>query len=563
METIRVVLCGADAFRVEALLRGTAEVTHYAWNKRYNFSCASALGIDSVDKQVLMVSNVVVLCKGCRPCKDISCYENLPVISLADAPTVCVEQVVDSEFYYGSASPEALKEIALSAAIAPTHILYDRLLQCLTEKGRMAYERAFWLLDKDGDNCLNASEIVSWRQRVEREDFSTGDVDLFLGHPNKRYTKEQFIEHHLQLFAEEKFLDAWSTVSSLGTNSNGLPFSWYDVHSLRVSPNQNTYLSSHAIQFFKNIYRLKNFGESADIWSVTPGCAWENIEGFQCNKLSLDTFIEQWKYMAIERRDSVIIYARYWGYKGETSFLFSKKSCRLCRSPRDPVANTVNVLVVGADGCGKKSLVAAISTQRGGECPKAKCDVFVQTTTFFVQQSAQEEPQTIVYTVPNEKRAPLLLSDPNTAKTYDVVLLCYDSTQIRDSGMYVMDLYAKVANLEFNKGLPFVVVTTKVGCAIPSPVQAGDAVEQLESFCKSNLLLWPPVVADAQRVESSELNSLNEYIYTLAKDPELSVGLPPLSLVRLLRRATVVSIGVVVMVGIVGSVASMLRKLRR
>lgn len=571
MNTLHVILCGTDAYRVEAALQGTVEVTHAAWNKKYSFSCTSTLCVDQVDKRLLLIANLIVLCKGCRMPSSRDAFDNKPVLSTEDAPANCVDSVADADFYYGAASLEKLSDKAVRLCVAPSHIVYDSLLDCLTVTGDAALRRAFWLFDKDCDGLLKREEIIAWRKMVDPS-FLPEDVEKFLSSwgsekvvRNAECSLEDFALLHLEWLRRGQHMDAWATLYVVGTYPNGLPYTWYDLHSLRISSDENTYLSTHAIQFFKNIYKLKDFEHTVDVWDVTPGCAWEDIEGFVKVNISLDKFIEQWKYLALESRERVIMYARYWGYKGESMYLFQRRACRRCRVSGEPLPNTIQVLLVGSKKCGKRTLIAALSSSEDVASLKLEedGDHFVSTTTFFVGKGT-EEPQTIIYTAVGPEKARLILTDMAASQTVDVVLLCYDAANIATSSRYLMDIYSEVVRGDdaLTAQLPFVVVLTKMDISTSSDPLDAESGSRLEKFCIGHQLLWPPVLTSAYRPEESEATALNEYIYTVAKDPDIAVGNRPLTFLRLCRRATFVGIVSVLAYGTTRSLIAWLRNRR-
>ncbi|EPY18627.1 Ras like protein family, member T1 [Strigomonas culicis] len=501
MNTLHVILCGTDAHRVESALQKAVEVTHTAWNKKYNFSCTSALCIDQVDKRLLLIANLIIICKGCRMPANRDAFDNKPVLSTEDAPVNGVDTIADADFYHGTVSLQELSDRATSLCVAPSHILYDSLLDCLTVAGDAALRRSFWLFDKDCDGRLKSEEMVAWRKLVDPS-FRPEDMEEFLElwgsekvQRSRECTQEEFALLHLEWLRSGQFMDAWATLYVVGTYPNGLPYTWYDLHSLRLSSDENTYLSAHAIQFFKNIYKLKDFANTADIWDVTPGCAWEEIAGFAKVDITLDTFIEQWKYLALECRERVIMYARYWGYKGESMYLFQRRACRRCRAVGESLPNTIHVLLVGTQECGKRSLIVSL-TSADDTAPALfpdACDHFVSTTTFFVGKGT-EEPQTIIYTAVCPERARLILTDAASSQTVDVVLLCYDATNITASSRFLMDMYSEVVRCEgaLTERLPFVVVLTKADAVTSDDPLDADSGSRLEKFCIAHQLLWRP-----------------------------------------------------------------------
>lgn len=573
--SLHVLLIGTDAFHVEGALQGTAVHTHRAWNTSYQFSCTSSLSVDKVDKRLLLVCHIIVLCKGCRSPANKSSYSDRAVLALPDATAGCVEELRDSAFFYGTCALEELKAKVLTIGLAPPHVIFDAVHGCFTPVGKAAFERAFWLFDRDADGLLRLPEIVGWRKQVESAAYSAEeDVGLFLSEwggavaAEKLADQAQFLALHIEWLQKGCTLEAWATLHATGIHPDGLPYSWYDLHCIRVDRGTNTYLSSHAIQFFTNVYKLKRFADTADMWCVTPGCPWDSVEGFLKVHMPMVKFVEYWKYMALVRRDEVIRYARYWGYKGEISYLFARRAARAYRLPGEPVPNTIHVLVAGSENCGRRSLMNALTTSglEGFQNSDHSTGTYVRTTTFFATKGPEqvEEAQTLVYSTTSAEACAQLLSDSGLSKTIDVVLLCYDGTDIDGSGAYAMSLFEQASTSDACERLPFVVVMTKADAA--PPVAGGKetkAGQRLRNFCLAHQLLWPPVITSSEQPDQSEAASLNEYMYAVASDPALAVGQPPLTYVRILRRATFVAIIAVAAAGIGQTLVNVLRRRRR
>lgn len=573
--SIHVILIGTDAFRVEGALQGTVVHAHKAWNKSYQFSCTSALSVDKVDKRLLLVCHVIILCKGCRSPASKSSYSNRAVLALPDATPSCTEELADSAFFYGVCGLDELKTRALTIGLAPPHVIYDALLSRLTPVGEAALRRAFWLLDRDADGVLRLPELVGWRKQVESAAYNAEEeMVTFLSDwggavaTEKQADVEAFLELHLRWLAHGSTMEAWATLHASGVHPDGLPYSWYDLHSIRVDRESNTYLSAHAIQFFTNVYKLKRFSEAADIWAVTPGCPWTDVDGFLQERIPMVKYVEYWKYLALVRREEVIRYARFLGYKGEISYLFTRRSARAYRAPDETIPNTIHILVVGAAHSGRRSLMYALTSS--GNDVYQKRDISsttcVRTTTFFATKgrAEAEEAQTLVYTAVAPEASARILADPDESKLYDVVLLCYDGSNISHSANYVMRLFDEVCASEGCERMPFVVVMTKADAA--QAEAEGDAAAvagaQLQDYCLAHQLLWPPVITSSEQPDQSEASSLNEYMYAVACDPTLAVGQPPLTYVRIVRRATFVAILAVAAAGAAQTLISFLRRRR-
>ncbi|KAG5510979.1 hypothetical protein JKF63_06481 [Porcisia hertigi] len=572
---LRIILLGTEAFRVEGALHGTAVHTHRAWHTNYQLLCTSALSIDEVDTRSLAVCHVIVLCKGCRAPEHISRYSNRVVLALPDATASCVNELRSSSSFYGTCTLEELRVKVVTHGLAPRHVVYDPASDCFTPVGRAAFERAFWLFDRDSDGLLQLPELMGWRKLVDPTVYSSEeDTILFLSQWNaaiaeaKLANKAEFLDLHLQWLRGNDNLEAWATLHVTGIHTDGLPYSWHDLHAIQADERTNTYLSSHAIQFFTNVFKLKRFATVADMWCITPGCPWDFAQGLLREHIPIAKFVEYWKYMALVRRDEVIRYARYWGYKGEISYLFTRRNSRAHRDPRETVPNTIHVLVVGSANCGRRSLMRFLTSSSSDRLHEShhSASLYVRTTTFFAAKGREdmEEAQTLVYSTTSANRCAQLLLDSEQSKTVDVVLLCYDGTQIAGSGEYMMSFFERVCSTDACKRLPFVVVMTKSDAAhlVAVGSEAG-AENRLRDFCLSHQLLWPPVITSSEQPDQSEAASLNEYMYAVASDPTLAVGQPPLTYVRILRRATFVAILTVAAAGVGQALVNVLRRRRR
>ncbi|GET86125.1 hypothetical protein, conserved [Leishmania tarentolae] len=573
--SFHVLVIGTDAFHVEGALQGTAVHTHRAWNTSYQFSCISALSVDKVDKRLLQVCHIIVLCKGCRSPANKLSYNNRAVLALPDATASCVEELKGSGFFYGTCALEELKSKVLTIGLAPPHVIFDTALDGFTPVGKAAFQRAFWLFDRDADGLLRLPELVGWRKQVEPASYSAeDDVSLFLSKwggavaAEKQADQAQFLALHLEWLQKGYTLEAWATLHATGVHPDGVPYSWYDLNSMHVDEGINTYLSSHAIQFFTNVYKLKRFSDTADMWGVTPGCPWDSVAGFLTAHMPMSKFVEYWKYMALMRRDEVIRYTRYWGYKGDIRYLFTPRAARAFRQPGETVPNTIHVLVAGSKNCGRRSLMHALTTSGPGvfQKPEHTTDTYVRTTTFFTTKGSEqvEEAQTLVYSTTSPEACTRFLSDPELSKTVDVVLLCYDGTDIDNSGAYAMSLFEQVSAREACERLPFIVVMTKAD-AVQRVTGAKETqtLQRLKDFCLAHQLLWPPVITSSEHPDQSEAASLNEYMYAVSSDPTLAIGQPPLTYVRILRRATLIAMIAIAAAGVGQTIISVLRRRRR
>ncbi|KAK7196615.1 hypothetical protein NESM_000600200 [Novymonas esmeraldas] len=570
--SLHVVLIGTDTFRVEGALQGPAVHAHRAWNTSYNISCTSALSVDKVDKRLLLVCHVVVLCKGCRAAASPSSYANRPVLALPDATVSCVDELHESAFFYGACALGELKAKVLSIGLAPSHVIYDALLDDLTPVGTAALRRAFWLLDRDADGLLRVHELAGWRRQVgSAADSAEEDAHRALSDwdgaaaGETPVNEERFVARHLAWVRSGNTLDAWATLHASGIHPDGQPYSWYDLHAVRVDADTNTYLSPYAIQFFTNLYKLKRFADAADVWGTTPGCPWAAVDGFLREHIPLARFIEYWKYMALTQREAVTRYARCWGYKGEISYLFTRRAARAYRTPGEPVPNTIHVLVAGSASSGRRSLMHALTTGGPDGYHKIEhtAEVYVRTTTFFAAKGREqaEEAQTLVYSTTSADACPQLLSDPELSKTIDVVLLCYDGSDVANSAAYATSLFERVSAMDTCGRLPFILVMTKADAAQrDARGKDAEAAARLQRFCLAHQLLWPPVVTSSELHDQSEAASLNDYMFAVASDPALAVGQPPITYVRLLRRATFLAIVAVAAAGVGQTIVNVLRR---
>lgn len=607
METIHVVVCGLDTAEVQAVLEGPLTQSHYAWKKSYSFAITVGTAVDFVHEDVFSkVCSVIVLCEGCTPPPSLDYYYNISTVAVSECPKDCVDQLGDAEFFYGVVDLNELRMRVLSLALAPTHVIYDQLLQYFTPVGELAAQRAFWLLDKDCDGLLKVEDIVMWRRLVEKRDFELVHVDhFFFDHllpaleesshagsarlaseepgktpPNLQegLTSSQFLSYLLALLKRGDLLEVWATLHAVGTHPNGLPYSWSDVHSVQTPYRLgNTYLSPYGITFLKNVFKralLRNNSRNgsfsggapstSSVWSFTPGCPWTAIVGLPTDKISLDGFIEAWKYMALEQPDTVIIYARFWGYKGSPMQLFVRRNARASRLVSEVVPNCIQVLVVGGKGMGRRSLVTALvreTANSGGydemcqsSAPLSNKDdenlLFVRTATrvlpHFSGQSSSE-PLTYVFTVLFPTMATSILRNELLNRTIDVVLLCFDHTQPKKSIALITSIVQQVKALGTCKRMPFVIVGTKADLLIEKGYALPDTEElrNFSIFCQTERLLWPPMIFNSS-VSPNEngvrVDVMMEFLYHAVRDPDIAVACPKVTAVRTIRRATLLTL---------------------
>ncbi|EKF28078.1 hypothetical protein MOQ_008185 [Trypanosoma cruzi marinkellei] len=550
LATIRVLVCGADFHRVESALGSSVENTNFAWNRRYEISCTSSTGVSEADSRLLSMCHLVVLTRGATPPMEVESYCGKPTVSLEGAPEGVVSVLKNCDFYYGVHALEKLRSLVVDIGLSPPHVIWDGVLRTFTRNGELSIRRAFWLLDKDGDGVLNEEELLAWQRSVTSACFSKSDLAELCTH----FSLNNFppsINGETFMKMQESFLmngDAkkvWATLHLTGVCPDGLPYSWRDIHAVRVSKESNTYLSHTAIQFFRNLYKLRRFSDLNNMWDVTPGCPWKHVHGFLTTEIPLDRFIEYWKYMALTNRSVVVQYARYWGYKGDTMFLFLLRHARPYREVGEAVPNTIQVLVVGSAGCGRRSLMftlTALDEEVYKEDTSASQEMYVRTTTFPVRHGEGESLQTVVYvTVPIEN-VTKVLEDDTLNKQLDVVLLCYDGTHIEETTLPIMRAYLEAKALPLRcRNLPFVVVMTKAEASASTEAPTNES-QVMERFCREHQLLWPPVVTSVETPEESDVAALNEYMYAVAKEPEIAVGNAPLTPLRILRRVAIVTL---------------------
>lgn len=570
---IRVLVLGTPPNSDKALFTGTAVFTHKAWNKTYTFSHTEAAGVHTAARDAVLLCDIIVLCKGSRLPQNASNYINRPVLALPDAPPDCLAQLSKQPFYYGTCPVKDLRERVLTLALAPPHILYDAKLQRLTEVGESALRRAFWLYDRDADGVLRFEELLQWRRQVESAAYEEEELISFLKDwgdevaATRQAKLVQFIDLHERWISDGAVVQAWATLHSVGVHPDGKPYSREELSSLKTRVELNTYLSPHAIQFFTNVYKLRRFGEKASIWDLTPGCPWTGVDGFLQESIPIDKFIEYWKFMALTQRDDLVRCARCWGYKGDVSYLFTRRYARSYRSDAESVPNTIHVLVLGSMHSGRRSLIYALTcsdleSYRG---PDKFARLYCRTTTFFAAKGrgAAEEAQTVIYSAIPPEDVGAVLADPQSSKLYDVVLLCYDGGHIQTSTEFVIEAHTTARHQKAFSRTPFIVVMTKadVNAAEDPTVQA--ATNRLQQYCKANQLLWPPVMTSSEQPDQSEVASINEYMYGVSADPSLAIGNPPLTLVRILRRTTFVAILAIATAGIAQTLVNLVRRRRQ
>ncbi|ORC86642.1 Ras like protein family, member T1 [Trypanosoma theileri] len=548
LATIHVLICGTDFHRVEGVLGGCVENTNYAWNRRYDISCTSAPRVDDVDSRLLSMCHLVVLTRGAVCPQSAKSFRNKPTVSIEGTPESVLSMVKECDFYYGMHTIASLRSAVVDIGLSPPHVIWEKTLKTFTQTGDLALRRAFWLLDKDDDGMLNEEELIAWQRSITSASFSKNDlIELFNnGTSHSGYISidyELFLNMQKTYLLEGDVRRVWATLHVTGVHPDGLPYSWRDIHAIRVSKESNTYLSHIAIQFFRNLYKLRRFHELDDIWSVTPGCPWKHINGFLTKRIPLDKFIEYWKYMGLVKRDVVVQYARYWGYKGDTSPLFLLRHARPFREMGEVVPNTIQVLVVGSPGCGRRSLMFTLTAkdEEFYEDEGPASNIYVRTTTFFVRNGNEEVPQTVVYVAVPLEEVSRIMENETLSKQVDVVLLCYDGTQVEETSLPIMRVYLEAkSSLLHSSNLPFVVVMTKAEATVETEKNA-EANKILEDFCRQQQLLWPPVVTSVEDPEESEIVALNEYMHAIAKEPEIAIANPPLTPTRILRRVVIVT----------------------
>ncbi|KAG8348037.1 hypothetical protein ERJ75_000757000 [Trypanosoma vivax] len=550
LTAIRVLVCGADSGIVEQALSGTVENTHYAWNRRYEVVCTPVPGVGSVDGRLLSTCHLVVLTRGATPPPSIESYANVPVVSIEGAPDVVVNPLRNCNCYYGTYAAEDLKSAAVQIGLSPIHVIWDDESHTLTRTGDLVLRRAFWLIDKDGDGVLNEEELLAWQRSVSSPSFSRAELeDLFrsvsLHTATVPLSLDTFLTVHRCYLLDGDSRSVWATLHITGLHPNGLPYSWQDINAIRVSRESNTYLSHNAIQFFRNLFKLRRFQDMDDVWGVTPGCPWQHVSGFAKKRIPLDRFIEYWKYMALVKRETVVQYARYWGYKADASLLFQLRRARPFRDPGETVPNMIQVLVLGSKGCGRRSLMFTLTASDDElyDDQAQTDDKYVRTTTFFVRKGMDEIPQTVVYvTVPIDRALEVLGNDAQE-KQIDVVLLCYDGGRMAESVPPIIETFLRARGSPWRcKNLPFIVVMNKAEFSQETESECEEAKQMMQQFCKDNRLLWPPVATSVETPEETEIATLNEYMYAVAKEPEIAVASAPITPGRILKRIAIVTV---------------------
>ncbi|CCD17581.1 unnamed protein product [Trypanosoma congolense IL3000] len=550
LASIRILVCGTDFPAVEAVLGGMVEKKHYAWNRRYEVTCTSVTDVEHADSRLLSMCNLVVLTKGAQSPSSRASYDNKPTISLQGAPVDAVELLKGCNFYYGECSLGDLRDVVVNIGLSPMHIIWNADTKSTTPTGELVLRRAFWLLDKDGDGVLSEEEILAWQRSATSISFSKSDItelmnDAALSMVTVPMGFEDFMAIHKRYLMDGNAEKVWATLHITGLHPNGLPYSWRDINAVRVSKECNTYLSHNAIQFFRNLYKLRRFHDTDGMWSVTPGCPWLHISGFIKSHVPLDKFIEYWKYMAVVKREVVIQYALYWGYKGDAALLFQLRRARPYREPGESVPNIITVLVLGSAGCGRRSLIFTLTATDDElyDDQTVPQETYVRTTTFFVRKGADEVPQTVAYvTVPIDS-ASSVLENAAHEKQVDAVLLCYDGSCIAKTTPPIMEAYLKAVSMPQRcHNLPFIVVATKAEVAVKSEGEHKQALQEMKSFCHQHRLLWPPVSTSVETPEETEIATVNEYVYAVAREPEIAIARPPITPLRLVRRVVIVSL---------------------
>ncbi|CCW72318.1 unnamed protein product [Phytomonas sp. Hart1] len=114
-----------------------------------------------------------------------------------------------------------------------------------------------------------------------------------------------------------------------------------------------------------------------------------------------------------------------------------------------------------------------------------------------------------------------------------------------------MRFYKRAKEAQCSTNLPFIIVQTKEDCAIGHDAETiNQNKARLKDFCLQHRLLWPPVRTSCMQSEVNDLPELNEYVYTVAADPNIAVGNAPLTWIRIFRRVNVVAIVSIAAIGL-------------
>lgn len=605
-----MVLCGLETAEVQSALEGLITQSHYAWKMNYSFAITVGTAVDFVHEDVFhKVCRVIILCPGCTPPPSLDYYYNIPTVAVPDCPPECLWGLEGEEFFYGTVSLSALRAKVLSLALTPMHIIYDSLLLYFTPVGELAAQRAFWILDKDCDGFLKQDDIVMWRRLIEKRDFESSHVKSFLTNnfipiismsSHKNYvenstsqpivecnqenestthtvdyylenglSKTDFVSYLLHLLQKEEIVEVWATLHAVGTQPDGLPYSWSDVQSAR-NPHRftNFYLSPYGITFFNNVYKRAMPRSSSNVWCLTPGCPWVTIKGIPKENISCTKFIEAWKYMALEQPDTVIIYARFWGYKGSSMQLFESLPSRMRRGPSTKIPNCVQVLVVGMAGTGRHTLVSALVGEKPAQLPSLSStqasietaytaktstpatELYVRTTTWGAPHlvgRSSAQPLTYVYTILPPSWTGSILRDELVNRTIDAVILCFDHTQPLKSIRFIANTIREARSKEGGcRRMPFLIIGTKKDLLrYPPQLPATQELLEFASFCQTERLMWPPMMINAllsPSVNAKSVSLISECLYHAIRDPHIAQGYPKLTPRRFLSRICFVGI---------------------
>ena len=352
---------------------------------------------------------------------------------------------------------------AIDMVREPRHTLWDHRTGSITPSGQAALRRTFWLLQAGGSHAATTtghhgsssravaplsdaatrrwhdamygttveSDIASlktfleMRQRQQHASSSAppGEVVTLLSADGRLVTFAGFMTINHHMLGHGQHGAVWNALRSFGIRSPlALPYSKDDMD--RVPPsNPNgcdddsggdsvTVLSHNGVQFFRKLYVPKRApnGNLADVWSFTPACPWEGIDGLpqplflddeddddddaaaggrgerhrakggrasvsegggasttsassvgRLVPMSAPDFVACWRYVATLSPATVAEFAFWWGYSGDPALLFVHKSRRGHRQSDADLPNVLNVLVVGSPRCGKSALVQRLT----------------------------------------------------------------------------------------------------------------------------------------------------------------------------------------------------------
>jgi hypothetical protein len=448
---------------------------------------------------------------------------------------------------------ESLTRMAGVAVRCPRHMLWDG--RSLTEDGRRALRRSFWLLDEDGDGALNDGEISRWHRAMYGA-FSTDDVSTIkayarntessyiaagTAHARNRLVSED--DHvtvlgylavcHIML-AEGRHEPLWVMLSQHGIGPDALPYTDDEIERAVASDDAEAmlHLSPSGVSFFASLYARQRCGHPSDLFLFTPDCPWAELYGLpNASEIDLPVhdFVSCWRFMAVVDPTAVARFARYWAFAPDLATLFAEGKMRPFRRPGDAPPPTAVYLVLGAPQSGKTSLMQRVADHDAGTVfaddvhPSGR-----SAATATVRARANNDGDMLLALRElDESEVDATLSNARFMDTVSGVLVCFDTAEPY-SLSYLSRVYPRIAACP---GLPVVLAMCKAD--LPVADQLGLA-EGARDFCLQRGIMWPPVFASLSPLRAlpggllNDVDNLTFILAEVAVNPDLVRGqMPP------------------------------------